>query len=218
MNYGHALPYIERDKVKQIFELGARDCNDSIALYKEFGCPVYAFECNPDGLALCRETLKGAHGIELIEKAVTSYDGVTSFYAFDSSKNSNIGASSLFQHKELSSAQKKITVPCCRLDTFMAERGLPAPDLLCMDIQGGELTALQSMGPALRDVTYIATECSVEGCYEGSYTFNDIYTYLTDQGFELIDSGYLHVEIVDFLNGHTRGIKEMDVVFERLNS
>ena len=214
MNYSYALPYIQKDRVKQIFELGARDCHDSVALYKEFGCPIYAFECNPDALALCRETLKGAHNIELIEKAVTTYDGVTTFYPFDLTKDSNLGASSLFKHKSASNLQKEIIVPCCRLDTFMTERGV-TPDLLCMDIQGGELAALQSMGPALRDLTYIATECSVEGFYEGSYTFRDIYTYLTDNGFELIESGYLPAEIADFLNGYTWGIKEMDVLFER---
>lgn len=216
MNYEYAFPHIDKDDVKLIFELGARDCKDSVTLQHRFNCPVYAFECNPEALTLCHETLTTTPtaDIHLIEKAVNIYDGNTSFYPFDLTKHDNIGSSSLF-HYNNPELQKEVVVPCCRLDTFIQERKLRAPDLLCMDIQGAELLALQSLGPAVRDIQYVATECSVEGCYTGSYIFKDLYYFMEEQGFELIWSGYSYPEIKGFLNGYTRSIKEMDVIFER---
>jgi FkbM family methyltransferase len=216
MNYNYAFPHIDKDDVKLIFELGARDCKDSLALHNRFKCPVYAFECNPEALTLCHETLITGHtsDIHLIEKAVNIYDGNTSFYQFDLTKHDNIGASSLFHHIN-PEVQKEVVVPCCRLDTFIQERNIRAPDLLCMDIQGAELRALQGLGPAVRDIQYVATECSVEGIYTGSYVFKDLYYFMEEHGFEHIWSGYSRPEIISFLNGDTYGIKEMDVIFER---
>ena len=216
MNYDFAIHFIDKDAIKSIFELGARDCKDSITLQKRYNCPVYAFECNPDGLRLCHETLKGVNlPIELIEMAVNSYDGVTSFYPIKAAKDSNIGASSLFHFKRDNSVQTSITVPCCRLDTFIRDRGVRVPELICMDIQGGELNAMKSMGEYIRDVRYVATECSIEGAYEDSYTFKDMYTFMTGEGFELVGSPYNRRDVVRFLEGRTDGLVETDFIWER---
>jgi len=217
MNYEYAFPHIPVEDVKLIFELGARDCKDSITLQQRFGCPVYTFECNPDGLVQCHETLKSAPGlpIHLIQKAVNSYNGETSFFPFDPTKDSNIGASSLFHHKFDSHVQKEVVVSCCRLDTFISETTRKGPDLLCMDIQGAELIALQSLGPFLRDVNYVASECSIEGYYADSYTFKDMYMFMTEQGFEIIQSGYSHYDLIEYVKGNTMNRKEMDVVWVR---
>ena len=214
MNYNYAFPYIPVEEVKLIFELGARDCEDSVTLYRQFQCPIFTFECNPDGLIKCEETLKAAQmtPIELVKKAVNSYDGEVKFFPYDSS---NIGASSIFQHKYGSHLQTEIVVPCCRLDTFINETTQKGPDLLCMDIQGAELIALKSLGSFIRDVKYVASECSIEGFYADSYVFKDIYMFMAEQGFEIVQSGYLHRELIEYLNGNTMDRKEMDVVWVR---
>jgi len=214
MNYEYAFPYVE--DVTLIFELGARDCKDSVTLQRRFGCPVVAFECNPDGIKQCRETLAAAPElpITLVEKAVHIYDGETSFFPFDPTKYDNIGASSLFHHKELSDVQKTVTVPCTRLDSFIG--GAAVPDLLCMDIQGGELNALKSLGPLIDRVKYVATECAIEGFYADSYTFKEIYEFMWDKGFELVYSPYGNGEMLEFRNGIYNGQKETDVVWGRV--
>lgn len=214
MNYEYAFPYIPVEEVKLIFDLGARDCEDSVALYRRFNCPVYAFECNPDGIVKCEETLKAVSNtpIELVKKAVNSHDGVVKFFPYDSS---NIGASSIFHHKYDSHLQTEIAVPCCRLDTFIGETTQKGPDLLCMDIQGAELIAIQSLGPFIRDVKYVASECSIEGLYADSYTFKDMYAFMIDQGFEIVQSGYSHWELMEYVKGNTMERPEMDVVWVR---
>ena len=211
MNYAYAFDHIPIEDVKLIFELGARDCEDTVVLQKRYGCPVYTFECNPAGLSLCDQTLAREPGlpITLTRKAVNSYDGETTFFPFDAS---NIGASSLFIHKT-EHVQTETVVPCCRLDTFIKENDLRAPDLLCMDIQSAEMIALQSLGAYLDDIKYVATECSIEGYYEGSYSFKEIFEFMHERGYEIVQSGYTHAALVEFAKGNTYGLKEMDVLW-----
>ena len=150
--------------------------------------------------------------------AINSYDGETSFYTFDPIKDPNIGASSLFHHKFGSNLQTHTTVPCCRLDTFIKEKSLRGPDLLCMDIQGAELIALQSIGEYLRDVRYVATECQINGFYKDTYVFSDMYKFMEEQGFELVFSPYSRYNIVKLLNEGERKYQDMeaDFVWERI--
>jgi FkbM family methyltransferase len=211
MNYAYAFDHIPIEDVKLIFELGARDCEDSVALQKRYGCPVYAFECNPAGLTICDRTLEREPGlpITLTRKAVNSYDGETAFFPFNAE---NIGASSLFIH-EAENVQTEIVVPCCRLDTFIQENALRAPDLLCMDIQSAEMIALQSLGSYLDDVKYVATECSIEGFYKGSYSFREIYEFMHERGYEIVQSEYTQKQLLEFAKGNTYGQKEMDVLW-----
>lgn len=56
-NYSDFYDFIDKDQIQTIFELGSRDCLDAIDLSKYFNCLVYAFECNSDGIKLCKENL-----------------------------------------------------------------------------------------------------------------------------------------------------------------
>jgi len=41
-----------------IFDIGSRDCVQSIEFYKFFpNSKIYAFECNPNTLQICKKTL-----------------------------------------------------------------------------------------------------------------------------------------------------------------
>ena len=88
---------IDKYKVKIIFELGSRDLIDSIKLQKYFNCKVYAFECNPDCLNLCKLNYDKLDkitrkSINLIESAVSLENGYVNFYPFDLTKYNNMGS------------------------------------------------------------------------------------------------------------------------------
>lgn len=190
MNYDYCLPFVDSASTKFIIELGARDCKDSIGLASHFQCPVLTFECNPEAIQQCRRTLETAPTtaqITLVEQAVCAFTGTTEFHSLCSETYDNIGASSLFSHydPEISPLMKSITVPCTRLDTYLDDHSLPSPDLLCMDIQGGELGAIQSLGERLRDCKVIATEVSLVPSYIGGVMFGELYSYLLENGFSL---------------------------------
>eukprot|EP00873_Tetraselmis_striata_P033748 jgi/Tetstr1/454012/TSEL_040931.t1 len=174
--------------IKTVFEVGSRDCLDAIGLHKRFGCKVFAFECNPEAVQICRANLKDcgytAAEVELVEKAVFDREGPLEFHPVVESRKTvgghpdfvrtadgklaNIGASSLFKMSEgfqLSKYRRvnhiqgpPVSVDAVRLDAFMDRSGIDAVDLLCMDVQGAELYCLQGLGEKLDSVQAIITE------------------------------------------------------------
>ena len=214
-NYEYCLPFIEPDNINSILELGARDCLDSIWLSKTLNKPVIAFECNPESISVCKTNLSNKTlPIKLVDQAVYTYNGKVAFFPFDVNKHNNIGASSLFLHKE-SNIQYKIEVPCTRLDTFFENNRLDTPELLCMDIQGAEVLALESLGEKLKDIKYIATEVSYNTYYNNKSTFVDMYNILEKNGFSLVKYPFNYSYLYDMLSQKPIDVYEFDVVFER---
>ena len=68
------IKYIDKKKINVIFEIGSRDCLDAINLHKYYGVKIYAFECNPLAIEICKQNLKEQNitidQVELIEKAI----------------------------------------------------------------------------------------------------------------------------------------------------
>ena len=187
--------YLE-DKEKEyiIFDIGARDCQQSIEFYKQFpNARIYAFECNPNTLPLCRENIKPyADRITLFEGAVCDYDGQITFYPINQQKtqtswaDGNPGASSLFksngQYTIEKYVQDEIQTKCHRLDTIMRNLVLPRVDIIWMDLQGAELLALKGLGEFLNTVKYIFTEVSHKAIYENQVMFAELNEFITANG------------------------------------
>lgn len=58
-----------------ILEVGARDCTETLDFHSAYpDAAIFAFECNPATLPLCRRAVEGKSKIHLIEKAVTDQD------------------------------------------------------------------------------------------------------------------------------------------------
>ncbi|MCM0610767.1 MAG: FkbM family methyltransferase [Ideonella sp. WA131b] len=109
--------------------------------------------------------------ITVFPVAVSDRDGVADFHV-----TSNDGESSSLlhfgSHGELFpqvQVQETIRVPTRRLDAALAEAGLPAPDVLIVDVQGAEHQVLAALPRALlQHVRVIYTEVSTEAVYAGS--------------------------------------------------
>jgi len=67
----------DKNKAYVIFDIGSRDCQQSIEFYKTFpNAKIYAFECNPNTLDLCEENIIPYQDrITLIKGPVCDYDG-----------------------------------------------------------------------------------------------------------------------------------------------
>ena len=184
---------IDSSDIKTIFECGSRDGMDALELYEYYHPEViYAFECNPESIPVCRENLKDNDRIKLIEKAVYDRAGIIDFYPtdMDKSNDKNIGASSMLWHRDNKNEffQKKIQVEAIRLDEFMRKEKIDNVDLFCMDVQGVELQVLEGMGDMLPGVKYIITEVNFEHFYEGDWLFDDVRSFLYWKGFDLTDN------------------------------
>lgn len=187
---------IDPSQIRSIFDVGARDCQQSIALANEFqNANVYAFEANPQTIPLCRANIQSYSKVHLIEGAVNIFNGEVDFFPIDPKEtkttwaDGNPGASSLFKANgeyplELY-VQTKVRVPCHRLDKICSDYKIESVDILWMDLQGAELLALQSLGAQLKKIKYIFTEVSFRPIYHGQCLFPDLHQYLTVNNFSL---------------------------------
>jgi FkbM family methyltransferase len=180
------------DKIDIIFECGSRDAIDSLKMF-DFYQPkkIFCFECNPDSVNVCKETIGENNNIILVDKAVSNNDGEIDFYVTDMDKSidKNIGASSALLHLDNKESffQKKITVNSITLKTFMEENNINNIDLLCLDLQGYEKIALEGLGDKIKNVKYIISEYANRSFYSGDILLEDYQTFLTSLGFDLIE-------------------------------
>lgn len=231
------------DKTKSyvIFDVGSRDCQQSIEFYKTFpNAKIYAFECNPNTIGLCKANIKSySDRITLIEGAVTDYDGTTTFYPINKQKtkttwkDGNPGASSLFKtngHYTIEHyVQDEIITDCHRLDTVMTKHNIPNVDIIWIDLQGAELLALRGLGSCLKNVQYIHTEVTHNEIYSGQVMFPEFNAFMLQNGFHLKnnltfggwqeDAIYMRqcFDVVTLVGPHDVDIVEKQVTFTRKN-
>lgn len=76
-----------------------------------------------------------------------------------------------------------ITVETITLATFIAQKRIRVIDLLWLDLQGHELTVLQSIEASIRTVRAIATEVSFIESYHDQPLYEDVKRWLEERGF-----------------------------------
>ncbi len=201
MNYQWAYRFIDDEKIHTIFEVGTRDCFDSVDLATNFpNAEVYCFEANPDYSEMCRATIASsefASRIHFVPKAVSDSDGIVNFWKCESSEWKGAGIGSLYPidfsrrenvaERTISLEQTCIPVDSTRIDTYCRENGM-YPNLLCMDIQEAELLALKGCGDFLTKIEYIVLEASLQGTYQGGCVFQELSEYLDQNGFQYVYS------------------------------
>ena len=177
-----------------IVEVGARDCQETLRFHALYpASAIYAFECNPQTLPLCRQAVAGIAAIQLVEKAVANTSGTTTFYAIDPDQtvttwaDGNPGASSLLpasgKYPVERYVQRAIEVETITLSDFLPNIASQTIDLLWMDIQGAELMALEGLGGAIQKVGLIHLEVGFFEIYTQQPKFADIKRYLNQRGF-----------------------------------
>lgn len=193
--------YIEnKDNNYIIFDIGSRDCAQSIEFYNKFpNAKIYAFECNANTLNICKKNIENYKDrITLIEGAVCDYDGNITFYPINQQKtqttwaDGNPGASSLFKSNGNYTIEKYIqdetTIPCYRLDTIMKQYNIPKVDIIWMDLQGAELLALKGLGNYIETVEYIHTEVTYKEMYSGQVMFKELNDYIVSKDFSIVNT------------------------------
>ena len=189
----------DKNKEYVIFDVGSRDCQQSIEFYNTFpNAKIYAFECNPNTLKICEENIIPYQDrITLIKGAVCNYDGNITFYPINKDKtittwkDGNPGASSLFKSNGTYNVEKyvqdEITTNCHRLDTIMEQYNIPRVDIIWMDLQGAELLALQGLGDKLSNVQYIYTEISHKPVYTGQVMFKELNDFMIENNYSTLN-------------------------------
>jgi FkbM family methyltransferase len=172
--------------VSTIVEVGARDGVETLAFADKFPeAQIYSFECNPETLPACERAAAMRSNITLIPNAVAETEGTLSFFQY----GPNEGASSLYKFNDdyplEDRAQNEIKVHATTLRRSMAEHNVDRIDGVWLDIQGGELAALRSLGERIRDVGVIYTEVEFFEVYAGQPLFWRLWWHLRREGFLL---------------------------------
>ena len=181
--------------VKVILDLGSRDAKVAIAFRDLFPtAKVFAFECNPDAIALCKANLQGRNDIGLVEMAVSDNSGTVDFYAIDPLKtvtphaDGNIGASSLFvataDYPMEKYVQRRISVQAITLADWLNNQPFEQIDVIWMDLQGAELKALKGLGEKIHSVKAIYSEVAFQQIYNEQPLVTELETYLLEHGFD----------------------------------
>jgi len=209
-----------------IFDIGSRDCIQSIEFYYAFpNSIIYAFECNPNTIDICKKNIENYKDrIILIEGCVCDYNGTIKFHPINKEKtittwlDGNQGASSMFksngQYPYKMYVQDEITTDCHRLDSIIDKYGISKVDIIWMDIQGAELLALKGMGNNLQNVKYIHTEISHKEIYSGQVMFDELNNFMLTNNFVIKNnlslSGWQEDAIYENINNDK--LKLFDIV------
>jgi FkbM family methyltransferase len=81
---------------------------------------------------------------------------------------------------------RQVRLETTNLDEHYQGGKHPTPDLIKLDTQGSELGILQGAGSLLQSVSMVEVEVEFVEMYAGQARFDKIFTYLVDQGFELL--------------------------------
>ena len=199
--------YVNFDDIKVIFDVGSRDCLQSIELSTWFKkSQIYAFEANPEAHPTCDRFSQPYDNIHVVKKAVGDKSGKLNFYISDV----NPGSSSILvvepkNHTAWGKQVRDHLVDIVRIDEWCETNRIDSPDILWVDVQGYEKEVFRGCERILDNVKAIQTEVSFgEPDYKNGTMFDDLHSYLESRDFEL-------VKVFNHISWN--GVGEVDAVY-----
>jgi len=161
--------------------------------------------------AAAGRVLRSHRDFSLIRAAVGAREGATDFYVTQSDDSSSLLRPTAAQLEAFPDTQvaTSITVPVRTLDTLLEGQDLPPPALLKLDVQGGELNALQGAQSVLASFSSVLVECSFVQLYEGQALAGQVLSHLAERDFRMAAIYSPH------LDRYGR-IIQADMLFERM--
>jgi FkbM family methyltransferase len=164
-----------------IVHVGAHNAEE-LEAYKNAGWgPVTWIEAQPQKAAELVNRIPTSH--KLIEAAVWDVAGVdlklNIMTNTESTSLLNLGTHSA----EHPTVHLSHTIPIKTKTLAELLSGLPAPELIALDIQGVELRAMRGYGSKISEVKWIYCEVNKAELYEGCCLISEIDEYLSQYGF-----------------------------------
>jgi FkbM family methyltransferase len=194
----HANAFIDQKdlladcKVKTIFDVGA-NIGETIKEYQTYfkTSKFYCFEPFPDAFSVLYDKYKNDSSIKLFKAAVTDQTGIKRFYYNKASYTSSLlrvsAESNKFVDSRLTESLGHVDVESVVLDDLCKNEAIKKINILKMDIQGGELMALEGADRLLRrkSIDLIYTEVLFAHLYEKQANFTEVYDYLRKHDYTL---------------------------------
>ncbi len=112
-------------------------------------------------------------------------------------------------HQVKSVESTPVRVECRKLASYAAEKRMPSPDLIKMDVQASEDAILRGMGDLLNSAQVLIIETWLRRCY-GPKT-----PLLTEMVSLLRDQGFTFIRVIDEYYNDWHELLAMDAVFVR---
>lgn len=96
-----------------------------------------------------------------------------------------------------------------KLDYWVQEQNLLQPDSIKIDVQGFELEVLKGAINTIKQTSYIILEVSFDEFYVGQYSTSELFKFMEDHDFKLIDTGFEWRKDYDINNR----LLQIDVIF-----
>ena len=182
------------NKVKYVYEVGARYGDESLILSKVFpNSKITSFECNPLTTEKCKTLLNGNKQITFYDCALGHINGNEDFYFCES----HHGISSFLKRTDYEQTQQTTNSPICirTLNDITKENEIPYIDLLCMDVQGYEINILKGASEFIKNIKFVIMEeptpiintkylpDGVYSKYIDAPSSHDIQTFMTKNNF-----------------------------------
>lgn len=174
--------------VKTIFDIGANTGQTTIQYRMLFPeAVIYSFEPFAEPLHQLRRTFEADALVKPIQLAVSDRPGRKKFFLNQSCLTNSLLPS--VDKTGLYENTATIEVPVTTIDDFCRRESIDGIQILKMDIQGGELLALQGATEKLKQqaITLIYTEILFTSLYEEQAFFFHAYDFLSGYGYELFD-------------------------------
>ena len=176
------------------------------ALYPQ--AQVHAFEPLPQHTEKFRQATGALGGVHLHEIGLGSQPARTVMKVTDFSDASSLLALTEAGKKQWHLEQvAEIPIQIERLDDWVAQHKLPAPDLIKLDVQGFELEVLRGAEKSLAQTKAVLLEASFQNFYQGQCRFDELVSWLAGSG--------LHVRAFGHGTALGRLLVQSDVLFSR---
>jgi|SRR5579871_4597367 len=184
--------FLEQGKTQTIFDVGANR-GDIVEKYLSYfpEAIIHAFEPFPGSFEILTGRYRDNARVKCFDLALADSAEPKTFYV-----NQNVDTNSLLKPTKSglsSDAQVKnkdtITVNANKLDAFCREHGVSSIDILKMDIQGGELSALKGASSLLLEgrVKLLFLEVYFIPQYENHPLYHEVAAFLYQHGYVLQD-------------------------------
>jgi FkbM family methyltransferase len=153
---------------------------------------IISFEPIPEMADLFEKTYGKNESVTLHRIALSDIEGILPFY-----KTRNQAASSLLPPEEFimklsvnhNYDYEILEIPVTTIDLLIRKKIIERPDIMKIDVQGGELAVLKGAESFLRnqDVLLIYLEITHAETYKNQSVFSELITFLTEMNYILWD-------------------------------
>ncbi len=196
------LLLLQKENVKNVFDIGACEAEDSIRYSLLFpNSTVYAFEPRKDNLAIGQKSILKYNrpNIVLENIALSKENGTAEFFLSEGrpadateehqwdfgNKSSSLlpPTEEMKKHTSWLQFNNKIEVETMRLDNYVVNKNISEIDFVHIDVQGAELMVLEGAGDFLKKIKLIWMEVEAVELYKNQPLKNDVEQFMKKNNF-----------------------------------